>query len=158
MPQIRTAYFGELDYADGTAFHFPCGLPGFERERAFLFLKQPHTEPLLFLQSLRTPQLCFILLPILVFDKNYKVDLDPEDLAVLHLAPGREPRIGEDILCAAIVRTGGGGQDGPTANLMAPVVVNLKEQIGMQVIQADSPYSYRHPIPMPMEEEMAPCS
>jgi flagellar assembly factor FliW len=156
MPQIRTAYFGELDYADGTVFHFPYGLPGFEHEQAFLFLKQPHTEPLLFLQSLSNSRLCFILLPILVVDPNYAVNLDGEDLAGLHLASGRQPVIGKDILCAAIVTTGSTEQGEPTANLMAPVVVNLKEQIGMQVIQADSLYSHRHPIPM--GKEAAPCS
>ena len=156
MPQIRTAYFGELDYTNGTVFHFPYGLPGFEHENAFLFLKQPHTEPLLFLQSLGYPRLCFILLPILVVDPNYVVNLDPEDLAALNLNPARQPRIGEDILCAAIVSPGGGEDSEPTANLMAPVVVNLKEQVGMQVIQSGSPYSHRHPIPA--GKEVAPCS
>jgi len=154
MPQIRTAYFGELDYTDGTVFHFPYGLPGFEHEHTFLFLKQPHTEPLLFLQSLSDAKLCFILLPILVIDEHYKINLDAEDLAALHLPAGRQPRIGEEILCAAIVTTCEGGE--PTANLMAPVVVNLKEQIGLQAIQADSPYSHKHPILT--GKELAPCS
>jgi len=156
MPQIRTAYFGELDYTDGTVFHFPYGLPGFEHEQAFLFLKQPPIEPLLFLQSLGNSRLCFILLPILVVDPHYIVNLDAEDLAALHLAPGRQPRIGEDILCAAIVNTGTGQDGEATANLMAPVVVNLKEQIGMQVIQTGSGYSHRHPVPV--GREVAPCS
>ena len=155
MPQISTTYFGELDYTDETVFHFPYGLPGFEHEHAFLFLKRSHTEPLLFLQSLGNPRLCFILLPILVLDPDYIVDLDPEELAALHLAPGRQPVIGQDILCAAIVRPGG-EEGGPTANLMAPVMVNLKEQLGMQVIQADSRYSHRHPIPT--GQEVVPCS
>ena len=108
MPGIHTTYFGELEYTEGTVFHFPYGLPGFEHERAFLFLKQPHTDPLLFLQSLGDPKLCFILVPILVVDENYKVNVDAEDLAALHLPPDRQPRIGEDILCAAIVSTAEG--------------------------------------------------
>jgi flagellar assembly factor FliW len=155
MPRIQTVYFGELDYAGRDVFHFPQGLPGFEQERGFLFVQQPQTEPLMFLQSLRDPQLCFILLPILVLDANYRLNLDAEDLAALQLAPGRQPRIGEDILCAAIVSAGDGRQEGPTANLLAPVVVNLKQQIGMQVIQADSPYTHRHPLTL--GRELAPC-
>ena len=154
MPQIRTTYFGELDYAEGTVFRFPYGLPGFENERAFLFIRRPQTEPLLFLQSLISPHLCFILLPILAADPNYKVNLEAEDLAALHLAPGSQPRIGEQILCAAVVNTGAGG-NGPTANLMAPIVVNLKEQIGMQVVHANSPYSHQHPLLI--GEEVASC-
>jgi len=156
MPQICTAYFGLLDYTEDTVFHFPYGLPGFEHEHAFLFLKRPHTEPLLFLQSLGNPRLCFILLPILAVDSNYSLDFDAEDLTVLRLNPCREPRIGEDILCAAIVTPGSGSDGEPTANLMAPVVVNLKEQIGMQIIRTDSRYSHRHPIPV--GKEVTPCS
>jgi flagellar assembly factor FliW len=156
MPRILTAYFGELDYVDAAVFQFPYGLPGFESERAFVFLQQPQTEPLMFLQSLGDPQLCFLLLPILVADPNYRVNLDAEDLAALHLAPGRQPRIGEDILCAAIVRAGDTEETEPTANLMAPVVVNLKEQIGIQMIQAHSGYSHRQPLTP--GKELVPCS
>jgi len=156
MPQIRTTYFGELDYTHETVFHFPFGLPGFEQEHSFLFIQKPHTEPLLFLQSVSNPSLCFILLPILVLDPNYAVSLDADDMAALHLQPGHQPVIGDDILCAAIVRTGGGNDSEATANMMAPVVVNLKEQVGMQVIQTDSSYSYRHPIPS--GKEVTPCS
>lgn len=155
MSKILTAYFGELDYTESAVFRFPSGLPGFEQEHAFLFLQRPQTEPLMFLQSLATPQLCFVLLPILVVDTNYRVKLDAEELAALRLAPDRQPRIGEDILCAAIVRAGDNGPEGPTVNLLAPVVVNLKDQMGMQVIQADSSYSHRHPI---YPKELSPCS
>jgi flagellar assembly factor FliW len=155
MPRILTAYFGELDYEDSAVFQFPYGLPGFESERAFLFLQKPQTEPLMFLQSLGNSRLCFMLLPILVADPRYRVNLDAEDLAALHLAPGRQPRIGEEILCAAILRAGDSGEPEPTANLLAPVIVNLKEQIGMQVIQADSSYSHRHPITG--RKELASC-
>jgi flagellar assembly factor FliW len=155
MPKTLTAYFGELDYAESAVFQFPNGLPGFERERAFLFVQQPQTEPLMFLQSLGNSSLCFVLLPILAVDPNYKIALEAEDLVALRLPPGRELRIGEDILCAAVVRASENAQDEPTANLMAPIVVNLKQQIGVQVIRADSVYSHRHPI---ASQEVAPCS
>jgi flagellar assembly factor FliW len=156
MPRLQTTYFGELDYSEGSVYQFPHGLPGFETEQAFVFLRQPHTEPLMFMQSLGNQQLCFILLPILVAAPRYQVDLDPEYVSELKLTAGCNPRIGEDILCAAILTASPGEPAGPTVNLMAPVVVNLKERIGMQVIQANSGHSHRHPLFTP--EELAPCS
>ena len=156
MPKTLTAYFGELDYSESAVFQFPHGLPGFEKERAFLFVQQPQTEPLMFLQSLGESSLCFILLPILAADPNYRIALEADDLVALRLPPGRELRIGDDILCAAVVRASDSPQDEPTANLMAPIVVNLKLQIGVQVIRADSAYSHRHPIAP--SKEVAPCS
>ncbi|HUI55146.1 MAG TPA: flagellar assembly protein FliW [Bryobacteraceae bacterium] len=156
MPRLLTTYFGEIDFADASVFEFPHGLPGFETEHAFVFLRQPHTEPLMFMQSLGDPKLCFILLPILVADPQYRVNFDKEDIAALRLPPGRQPRIGEDILCAAILRAADDEQPEPTVNLMAPVVVNLKDKIGMQVIQADSGYSHRQPLFS--RQETSPCS
>jgi flagellar assembly factor FliW len=156
MPRLQTTYFGELEYSGTSVYQFPHGLPGFETEQAFVFLRQPHTEPLMFMQSLANRQLCFILLPILVADPRYQIGLDPEYAGELKLTPGRNPRIGEDILCAAILSADSGEPSGPTVNLMAPVVVNLRERIGMQVIQTNSSYSHRHPLFTP--QEMLPCS
>ena len=155
MPKILTAYFGELEFLESAIFRFPRGLPGFERERAFLFVNQPQTDPLMFMQSIQDPNLCFMLLPILVADPAYRLQLEIEDLLTLRLSPERQPRIGVDVLCAAILRASESEQESPTANLLAPVVVNLKEQIGVQAIQAESKYSHRHPIQQ--GQEMVAC-
>ena len=44
----------------------------------------------------------------------------------------------------------------PVANLMSPIVVNLKIRKGIQAIQLGSPYSLRHPLAA--EYEAASCS
>ena len=136
-------------------FDFPQGLPGYEQERAFVFLNRPDSYPLLFMQSTRTPELCFILLPIFVVEPAYRLHLDEEDLSKLKLPLTRQPRIGEDILCAAILCAHGGGET-PTANLLAPIVVNIRDRIGIQAIQTQSGYSHRHPLTP--REELAACS
>jgi flagellar assembly factor FliW len=155
MPSILTKCFQEVDYTDSSLFHFPCGLPGFEHERAFVFLNRPHSHPLLFMQSVLTPELCFVLLPVFVVDPQYRLFLDEEPLAELQLPLTGQPEIGKDILCAVIV-CARGNQEAPTVNLLAPVIVNLRDRIGIQVIQTQSGYSHRHPL-VP-QEELASCS
>ncbi|MGC9947718.1 MAG: flagellar assembly protein FliW [Bryobacteraceae bacterium] len=155
MPKIRTKCFQETDYADSSLFHFPSGLPGFDRERAFVFLSRPDSQPLLFMQSVLTPELCFVLLPVFAVAPQYRLVLDEEALADLHLPPESQPIIGEDILCAVIV-CARGNQEPPTVNLLAPVVVNLHDRIGIQAIQTQSGYSHRHPLAA--KEELASCS
>jgi flagellar assembly factor FliW len=155
MPRIQTDSFGELDFQESAVYRFPQGLPGFEEERAFLFLDRPGSEPLMFMQSLVTPKLCFILLPILAIDQAYDLVLDTEHLATLGL-PDPHPRIGEEVLCAAIVCAARRPDEVPTANLLAPVVVNLKGKLGMQVIQPGNRYS--HCQPLFVQEELARCS
>jgi flagellar assembly factor FliW len=144
MPHVQTRFFGELEYRDEDVLLFPSGLPGFEDHRNFVFLKKPGLEPLMFLQSLLSRSLCFILLPARAVDQTYQLDLTGDELREIGLAIERIPVVGEDILCAAMICTGEGSV--PTANLMAPIVVNLYNNVGMQVIHPETRYSYRHPL------------
>jgi flagellar assembly factor FliW len=155
MPLLQTTCFGEIDYTTSAVFQFPSGLPGFEDERGFVFLERPGTAPLLFMHSLTNPELCFILLPILAAYPQYRLSIPDEDLSALQLPPGLEPRIGDNILCGGLV-SAGDESDHPTVNLLAPIVVNLKKKIGMQVIQTQSGYSHRYPLFT--QEELRQCS
>jgi flagellar assembly factor FliW len=142
MPRIQTRFFGELECEPDAIYSFPGGLPGFEEQRSFFFLTIPGAEPLLLLQSASTRNLCFVLLPILVVNPQFRLELTQEELAELQLPLDRSPIIGQDVLCAAVVCSGHG--EAPTVNMMAPVVVNLQAKVGAQVIHADSGYSHRH--------------
>lgn len=159
MASMQTKCCGEVEYSSDAIFEFPNGMPGFEAEHAFVFLNQPATYPLMFMQSLSRTDLCFILLPVLAADPHYKLRVSEEDLATLRLPPGRQPRIGKDILCAVMVCAAGVERPNPTVNLLAPIVVNLKLQVGIQAIQTPSRYSYRHPlVSQDRQEELSPCS
>jgi len=96
------------------------------------------------MQSLSTRNLCFVVLPVLAVDPKYSLEFTPEELAELDLPAGQPPLLGKDILCAVLICSAQG--EGPTANLMAPVVVNLRKRIGAQLIRGDMGYSHRHPL------------
>jgi flagellar assembly factor FliW len=154
MPRLSTVYFQELEYSNESIFDFPSGLPGFEDQIAFLFVDQPKTRPLVFMQSLLNPSLCFLALPVLVVDPAYRLSLSPEDLTALGLEPGSTPRIGSDIGCFVLLNVAENSP--PTVNLMSPVVISLKCRKGIQAIPSASDYSLRHPLVV--EKETAPCS
>jgi flagellar assembly factor FliW len=158
MPRIHTKCFGPVEYSPAAVFDFPEGMPGFEAEHAFVLLERPAAHPFMFLQSVSRTKVCFILLPVLAADPKYKLRLAEEDLAALGLPDGKQPRIGKDVLCAVLVCAAGEERTDPTINLLAPIVVNLKRRIGIQAIQTQSGYSYRHPlIPPDRQEELAAC-
>jgi flagellar assembly factor FliW len=155
MRRLSSHCFGEIEFPDSAVFQFPSGLPGFEDERAFVFLERPDTHPLIFMHSLSQPDLCFILLPVLAADPNYRLTLTADEISELELPQPGEVRIGADLLCGALVSAADRDRPGPTVNLLAPIVVNLKKKLGIQAIQTCSGYSHRHPLPLP--EEVAPC-
>ena len=155
MLRIATKFLGDIDYRPDAVFSFPGGIPGFESHREFLFLNVPEIAPLMFLQNVSSRNLCFVLLPILTLAPDFRLELTPEELGQLGLPAHRQPKLGHDVLCAAILSVGNvgvGNKEIPFANLMAPLVVNLKTRVGIQAIHAESGYSHRHPITI---EELA---
>ena len=142
----ETRYFGPLEYDEESVLLFPDGIPAFEQERRFVAIRQPINEPLVFLQSLTHPELCFVTLPVAAICPGYRLSLAPEDLEALGLATGRQPAIGREVLCLALLAVEENTL--PTANLLAPIVVNLETRGARQAIQMDSCYSHREQLPL----------
>lgn len=152
MPVFETKNFGRISYEPQAAIQFPAGLPGFEERRLFLAVRLPHADPLVFLQSLEDPALCFITMAARSVDPHYRLAVCDEDLGRLELPAGRQPRIGEEVLCLTVLTL---HESGPTANLLAPIVVNLGNLKAVQAIAPDSGYSHQHVL---LPEETAVCS
>lgn len=154
MAEIESKYFGRLSYDPEAVIEFPAGLPGFEDQRRFLLIEQPVNRPLVFVQSLDQPELCFVSIPARVVAQDYGVRLSAEECALLGVAPGTEARAGGGLLCLAIVAIEEDG--GVTANLRAPLVIHSEGRRAVQAIPEECPYSHRHPLAAQPEE--APCS
>ena len=144
MPQLPTQ-FGLLEYEDGTGIDFPQGMPGFEHNREFVLIEQADIRPIVFLQSAVAEGPCFIALPVEAIDPAYEPELSPDERELL------SPNGDAILLWLAILTAAENGP--PTANLLAPVAVNLERRVGVQAVRSDQRYSYRHPL-----GEAGPCS
>jgi flagellar assembly factor FliW len=154
MLSTETRHFGVIQYREDTVFEFPGGLPGFEDQQQFLLLERPDTRPLVFVQSLSAAGLCFIALPVRMAKSDYQLCMPPEELASLDIDIGRQPEIGKEVLCLALVSL---QEDRPpTVNLLSPLVINIRTRRGIQTIQADSGYPHQHPLPP--QEGVDACS
>ncbi len=136
MPSILTEQFGELHYEERATLVFPKGLPGFEHCRHFVLLDNPELAPLVHLQSLETGDLCFLALPVRSIDPGYETVLSADDRDAL--GAGTQT---ETLDLALLSATGDGNL---SANLLAPVVIDLATQRGVQAVRFDSKYSHRH--------------
>ena len=142
MPELLTKYFGMLPYEDEAVLHFPLGLPAFEEERRFLPIAPADGSPLVFLQSLARPSLCFLSFPVGLVDPDYRLALMPEDLMGLGLQPEQASHIASGALVLVLLSI----RDGTpiTANLMAPIVINREARRAVQAIRCDARYSHAH--------------
>lgn len=151
MSQALTSNFGVLEFDNETPFRFPCGLPGFPEEKTFLPIEIPEQFPLLYLQSLRTPELCFVTLPVKCVVSDYELAASRDDMASIGLGPDARP--GPAMLCLVVICF---SEDGTAAaNLRAPILINVENRVGVQAIQSDDQYPIRYPLKA--EKEPARC-
>ncbi len=165
MAKCQSKYLGELQYDEAeSVIEFPAGLPGFEEERSFLPVKLPHMEPLVLLQSLKRPDLCFMTLPVLSIDPAYRLEMTSADLKAIGFERDCNPKIGTDVMCLAILCTH--ENRAATANLLSPLVINLATRCAVQAIPIETKYSCHHELPLPepvpeqpqAEEPVPSCS
>ena len=149
MPSLNTKNLGAISWEPASEIEFPCGLPGFEDRRRFVAVHFGHTDPLIFLQSVEDAALCFITLPVRAVEPDYRLSVREEDLGLVGLPTERAPRIGEDVHCLAVLSI---RETGTTANLLAPVIVNLKNLKAVQAVAQEGGHSHQHPL---WKEEMA---
>ena len=150
---MQTKNFGTIDYQRESEVEFPRGLPGFDDRRRFVAVRFVESDPLVYLQSLEDPALCFITMPVLAVDPRYRLKVSAEDLGEIGLAPGKQPRIGEEVFCLTVLSM---REEGPTANLLAPIVINLKTRRAIQAIAPEGGYSHQHELMR--DDEPALCS
>jgi flagellar assembly factor FliW len=144
MPQILTKYFGSIEYQEADVIQFPSGLPAFEQETEFVLIEPPSSAPMVFLQSLPQSSLCFLALSILAIAPDYSLAVTTEDLQTLHLEADRQPRIGDEVACLALIAVAENGRI--TANLLAPIVINRLNRRAVQAIRIDTTYSHQHQV------------
>ena|SRR6266852_1521870 len=129
---------------------FPLGLPAFETYTRFRLVPSSKYAELLFLESQEHPDVSFPLVPVPLLDPNYQLTLSEEDCVALGIEDSGA--IPADLVCLAIVTA---YEDWPpTANLLAPVVVNLATRRAVQSVRGDALYSHKHPLTPPE----VPCS
>lgn len=137
MAFLHTPRFGTVEYGEDAVVEFEEGLPAFESDTRFVLIEPPETAPVVFLQSIVHPELCFTTAPAACIDHNFRLKAAESDLEPIGGLAG-------DLLCLAILTLR--DDHPPTANLLAPVVIHRRTRRGRQVIQYDSGYLFEHPL------------
>lgn len=138
MRKADTLRFGPIEVEDEKVIHFPEGIPAFEQEHEFVIIPYDEESPYVFLQSLQTPDLAFLMTMPFIFFPDYEFELDDENQQKL----GLERQ--EDMLLYVLLTIPQGRVQDMTANLMAPLVINAANQQARQLVLEHSPYQTKH--------------
>ncbi|MCH2205607.1 MAG: flagellar assembly protein FliW [Lentisphaerales bacterium] len=129
-----TPYQGEMlqSLEKEAVISFPEGVPAFEDAKSFTLVTTDEIKPFLYLKSLEIDELGFVCIDPFLIQKDYLVKITAADLAHLGL---KDPK---DALVFCFVTVKEDPKDN-TANLLAPIVVNLQNRTGRQIILDNYP-------------------
>lgn len=134
--KLNTARFGEISVDPEHIIEFPHGILGFEEYHKFVILEQENSF-FQFLQCVDQPELSFVVIMPELICADYQVDLEPSYVDELNFETAEDGKI------LAIVTVPENVAE-MTANLQAPIVVNMKQRLARQIVLMDGKYHTRH--------------
>lgn len=140
---LNTRHFGEIAVREEEIITFVEGLPGFENEKKFVILDTCASDEeegesfFKWLQCVDNPMLAFAIANPFVFTPGYEAELNEEVIELL----GIEKE--SDVVLYAIMVVPGDIRK-TSINLKAPLVINIRNRKGMQVILDTNKYGIRH--------------
>ncbi|KPL59440.1 flagellar assembly protein FliW [Rossellomorea vietnamensis] len=135
--KINTKYHGKIEVKSEEVVTFEHGIPGFGEEKQFVLLPLPENEWFHILQSVTTSQLGFVVTDPFVFFKEYDFEMDQASVELLDNPSEKEVQV----LSILTVRE---TLNESTANLQAPIIINLANRKGKQVILTNTSYQTKH--------------
>ena len=136
---IQTTRFGQVQFQSEDLLTFSEGILGFADLKKFVLLDDPNDDIFAWLQSCDEPAIAFPVLEPELFSENYKVTLAKSDLEALKLQSSQGARL----FCIITI------PDDPTqmtANMKAPIVINVAEKKARQCVLQDNNLAIREPI------------
>ena len=131
--EVRTTRFGRLQVEAQDELLFEAGLIGLEQCRRWIVLTDCTNAALGWLQSIEEPHIALGVVSPRRFVPDYQLRVDRDDLDVLQLKTARDAEV---VVIAS--RQVDGQQSGElTLNLRAPLVINVQQRRGCQVISKD---------------------
>jgi len=161
---IETTRFGIVTVADDRVITFPKGLLGFPSCTRFVLIEssdQASVEPVAsdryfwWLQSADQPGLAFVVTDPSLFVQGYSVPIHDEQLSALGLTSVEEAQV-----FVIVNKT----DDTLTGNLQGPLVVNVGDRCGEQLVLSDRRFTTRVPLmevgaaPQPVVKTTSPAA
>jgi flagellar assembly factor FliW len=118
---------------------FHNGLPGLESLKTFVLEDLEGSEPFKMLKSTADENIGFVTIVPFDFKKDYEVNLTDAVINSLHVESSEDVLILNTVTLNSDVKK-------ITTNLKAPIIVNVKNNLGYQMILDRENYSIKHPL------------
>lgn len=136
--QINSSRFGEIEVTRDVVFDFVSPIIGFNDLKEYALIDYKPDSPFKWLQSVEEGDLAFPVTLCSFFNIDYQFDIPDEEAEKLEIENT------DDVFVFNIANIPSSNPQGATINMLAPVVVNLKNKKAMQIILKNTNFEVRH--------------
>ncbi|MBD5559262.1 MAG: flagellar assembly protein FliW [Clostridia bacterium] len=135
---LNSSRFGEIEINDDSIITFPGGLPGLEEFERYAIIRCEPTEPIQWLQSVDDMDLALPVINPFIIHPGYEVEVEDSELEFIKSTNE------EDLIVLNVMVLPDKLSD-MTVNLLAPILINIKDMIGTQVMMDHKSFSIAYP-------------
>ena len=137
--ELVTRYHGVREYSDDDVIVFKKGLPGFKELKKFIIFPLESNEVFSILHSIEDIEVGLILVSPYTIDDNYEINIPENYIKELEISRQQDVLILTTVtLCSNI--------ENMTTNLKAPMIINIVEKLGEQLILDNDKYKIKQPL------------
>ena len=134
---INTKHFGQIEIDNDDVINFKDGILGIENYSKYTLVNMPNNEKVVCLQSIEEESIAFLLIKPWDFFPDYDIDISDDELSKIKCHEIEQIAVFNIItLTDDISKT--------TANLLAPVIINIRDKEAMQIIVNEDQYKTKH--------------
>jgi len=134
---LQTTRFGQVEVDEQRIITFPKGILGFPDYKTYVLIEPGQDTYFFWLQSTQSPDLAFVVTDPSLFVSSYQVPIKTEQLDEMGMQGIEEAQV------FVIVNKRGNLL---TGNLQGPLVINVRDRIGEQLVLADRRFTTRVPL------------
>lgn len=137
--ELVTKYHGVKTYSDEDVIMFKKGLPGFKELKKFIILPFEGNEAFSILHSLEDTEVGLILVSPFTIASDYEFKISDTHIKELEIGNPEEVLVLTTVTLSSNV-------ENMTTNLKAPIIINIKENLGEQLILDNDKYKIKEPL------------
>ncbi|NFO11814.1 flagellar assembly protein FliW [Clostridium botulinum] len=128
---------GDIEYDEKNKITLKKGILGFEDLKKYILVDLKGCEPFKLLQSLEDEDVALIVVSPFQFFKNYEINLSDDEIKKLNINSENDVILLTTVTLDSDLKK-------ITTNLKAPIIINISNKLGEQIILDKSEYKIKH--------------
>jgi len=139
--KIETTRFGSIEVDEDKIITFTKGILGFPDDKRYALLPHKKNSPFLWLQSIDSPDLAFVVMDPGFIKSDYTFEIPDEIEKELKINTPEEV----DTLVIITIRSDSNGKKiKMSANLLGPIVINVEKRLAAQIVLDPKKFPVRY--------------